>query len=59
MQLVMIGAADRAEVMIVAAVAEKVRNGLLQHDRRAERIGKLESAHPFEVPSRRAPADAE
>jgi len=58
-ELLVIGAADRTEVVVVAAVAEKVGNGLLQHDGRAQGVAELEAAHAFEVTAGRAPADAQ
>jgi hypothetical protein len=58
-QLAVIRAADGAEVMVVAAVAEEIGDGFLEDDGSAERVGKLETADAFEVAAGGAPADAE
>src|SRR3954471_23192984 len=52
----MIRAPNRTQVVSVAAVAQKIRNRLLQHDRRTQRVRELQSLHAFEIAARRAPA---
>src|SRR4051812_29149717 len=58
-ELVLIRTTNRAQMVIVAAVAEKIRNRFLQHDRRAEGVGELQPAHALEIPSGSTPADAQ
>src|SRR6186997_1100683 len=55
----MIRAPNRAKMMIVAAVAQEVRNGFLQHDRGAERVGELQPANALEITTGRAPPNPE
>ena len=55
----MIRTADGAEVVIVAAVAEKIGDGFLEDDGGAEGVGEFQAADALKVAAGGAPADAE